>query len=114
MNVKGIRLLSGEDIIAGVTENRGTLGGVAISGFGNQIQSYILSKPAQIMIQAGAGGRPQMGLGDFIAFAKEKQIEISADKVVFVYDPVPELINAYNTTFGSGIVVATNSLTIPS
>ena len=109
MNVRGIRLLSGEDIIAGVTENRGTF-----AAFPNQIQSYILSKPAQIMIQAGAGGRPQMGLGDFIAFAKEKQIEISADKVVFVYDPVPELINAYNTTFGSGIVVPTNSLTIPS
>jgi hypothetical protein len=100
MNIKGVRLLSGEDIIANVT----LLPNVKI---------YSLEKPAQIMVQQGPGGKPQMGLGDFLPFAKEKKIEIDASKIVFLYDPIPEMVNAYNTSFGNGLVLAQSSLTIP-
>jgi len=85
-----MRLVTGEDIIGDVTTD----------GTGESI-----SKPAIIGVQQGPGGRPQLGLGDFLPFAKTKKIRIGSDKIVYFYEPMPEVFNAYNKTFGNGLVI---------
>jgi len=87
-DIKLIRLTSGEELIAKV----------------EQIDdiSYIIKKPA-ILIPAG---KDQLAFGQWLPYANvDDGIEILSQFVMFVVDPMEELINQYNSSFGSGIVV---------
>jgi len=87
-DVKLVRLTTGEELLA-KTEQIDNV-------------SYILKKPA-ILIPAG---KDQLAFGQWLPYADiEEGIEISSQFVVFVTDPVDELLNQYNSMFGSGIVV---------
>jgi|TARA_R110000824_G_C14992288_1_gene655334 hypothetical protein len=89
-DIKLIRLTSGEELIA-KTEKIDDV-------------SYILKKPA-ILIPAG---KDQLAFGQWLPYADiEEGIEIPSQFVIFVTDPMDELLNQYNTSFGSGIVIPT-------
>tara|TARA_R110000824_G_scaffold54673_1_gene150950 strand:- start:165 stop:476 length:312 start_codon:yes stop_codon:yes gene_type:complete len=82
-----VRLSTGEEIVAKVTENE---------------DSYTLKRPA-ILIPAG---RDQLAFGQWLPYADiENGIEISKKYVVFIIPPMTELANQYSSSFGSGIVV---------
>jgi len=82
-----VRLSTGEEIVAKVTEND---------------DSYTLKNPA-ILIPAG---RDQLAFGQWLPYADiENGIEINKKYVVFVIPPMTELVNQYSSSFGSGIVV---------
>ena len=89
--IKLIRLTSGEELIA-KTE---------------QIDNgYIIKKPA-ILIPAG---KDQLAFGQWLPYANiDDGVKIPSEFVVFVVDPVEELMNQYNSSFGSGIVVPPSS-----
>jgi len=85
--VKIVRLTSGEELIAKVEETD---------------TNVTLKKPA-ILIPAG---KDQLAFGQWLPYANIKNgIEISKDYVVFVIDPMNELIAQYEESFGSGLVV---------
>jgi hypothetical protein len=86
-----IRLISGEEVIADMSS----------------AESYVtLKAPASIIIQTGRDGRPSMGLADYLMFSDNKEIRISIQHILFSYAPNADIRNAYNSAFGSGIVVA--------
>jgi len=85
--VKIVRLTSGEELIAKVEETD---------------TNVTLKKPA-ILIPAG---KDQLAFGQWLPYANIKNgIEISKDYVVFVIDPMNELVAQYEESFGSGLVV---------
>ena len=85
--VEIVRLSTGEEIVAKVTENE---------------DSYTLKSPA-ILIPAG---RDQLAFGQWLPYADIADgIEINKKYVVFVVEPMTELANQYSSSFGSGIVV---------
>ena len=85
--VRIVRLSTGEEIVAKVTEND---------------DSYTLKTPA-ILIPAG---RDQLAFGQWLPYADiEDGIEINKKYVVFIVEPMTELANQYSSSFGSGIVV---------
>jgi len=90
-NILIIRLISGEEVIANISLSE---------------SSVTLKAPASIIIQAGRDGRQSMGLADYLMFADNKEIRISTQHILFSYEPNADLRNAYNSAFGSGIVVA--------
>jgi len=85
--VKIVRLTSGEELIAKVEETD---------------TNVTLKKPA-ILIPAG---KDQLAFGQWLPYADiSNGIEISKDYVVFVIDPMNELVAQYEESFGSGLVV---------
>jgi len=84
--VKMVRFISNEEIIAKITENE---------------DSIVVENAAAIMpINDG-----QLAMVPWLPHAKEKSIEITKDRVMFMFEPMTELANEYSTKFGSGLVV---------
>ena len=94
MNVKLLRLKSGEDIIADVT-------------LVDTEDTIKVKNPAVIMPmgQQQQGGQMSMGFGPWAPFAEEKEFEIPRDWLVYISTPSKDLFNSYQQMFGSGIVV---------
>jgi hypothetical protein len=89
MATKLVRLVTGENLLANVTDNGSTL---------------TLKKPAMIvMINKG-----EVGLVPWIPFAKDESVTVAADKVLYCVDPEDNTANEYSTGFGSGLVMPTN------
>jgi hypothetical protein len=93
MSIKIVRLTSGEEIICSYNED------------GDFCE---LKKPA-IIIPTGKG---QLGLMPWLAYAdlQGRPVRISNKFIVFVIDAQTELMNEYNSAFGSGLFVPTNTM----
>jgi hypothetical protein len=85
--VKLVRLTSGEEIIAKV----------------EQIDDgFVLNKPA-VLIPAG---KDQLAFGQWLPYADITDgVEIPSEFIVFIVDPMVDLLNQYSASFGSGIVI---------
>tara|TARA_Y100000034_G_scaffold99997_1_gene123088 strand:+ start:409 stop:753 length:345 start_codon:yes stop_codon:yes gene_type:complete len=88
MNTKIVRLSSGEEIICGLEKKK---------------DSYIIKKPA-ILVPVGKGN---IGLMPWLPYANfsDNTIEIADRFVMFTIDAQSDLMNEYNTAFGSGLLV---------
>ena len=94
-NIKCIRIITGEDIIADYTESNGTVK---------------LENPVRVsMVPGGANGQPNFGFLPFPLVSNDKLIEITLDKIVFVCEPAEEFLVQYNSIFGN-IIAPTQSL----
>ena len=66
--------------------------------------NYKLTKSA-ILVPAGAG---QLGLAEWLPYAKTtKGVVISKKHIMYVVEGSDDVVNKYNSTIGSGIVVPT-------
>ena len=93
MNVNLLRLKSGEDVIADVT-------------LVDTEDTIKLENPAILMPMGDPkGGQMQMGFGPWAPFSDQKEFEIPRDWLVFISTPGKDLLNQYNSMFGSGIVL---------
>lgn len=89
MAIKGMKLVTGEEIIADV-ENSGD-------------NRFKLTNPVQLRVVPPqlAGGSPSMGFVPFPPFGEQKQnVLIEPLHVVYTYDPVEDIISNYKQTFG--------------
>lgn len=89
MNIKYLKLITGEEVVASVTDNGDT---------------YSLKNPVKLVLM------PPMGLSmiGFCNFTKSEGVTIKKEHVMFVDELDDEIYNAYNQKFGSGIVLAGN------
>lgn len=91
MNIKLLRLVTGEEVIA------------ELKGENN---CYELTNPARIGLTEEG-----LGLAPLSLFSKDvKNLTISREHVVWVIDPEDSIANAYNSQFGSGIILAKSGL----
>jgi len=88
MSVRIVRLKSGEEIIADYSVSDGVA---------------CLKNPA-ILIPTGQG---QIGFMPWMMYAEleNNSVKLSSEHVLFDVAPVKELMNQYNQTIGSGLIV---------
>ena len=80
-DVKILRLVTGEDVIAKVGEND---------------QGVSLNKPFVIIPQQSAPGKPiQLMMSLYNAFGKDETITLSKEKIVFMTDPKDDILKSY-------------------
>ena len=80
-DVKILRLVTGEDVIAKVGEND---------------QGVSLNKPFVIIPTQSQPGKPvQLMMSLYNAFGKSDTITLSKDKIVFMTDPKDEILKSY-------------------
>lgn len=92
MAIKGMKLVTGEEVIADI-ENSGD-------------NRYKLTNPVQLRMVPPqiAGGAPSMGFMPFPSFGKESGVVVIEPlHVVYLYDPVEDIVSNYKSFF-SGIV----------
>jgi hypothetical protein len=85
-----VRLITGEEVIGKMTQ----------TPLGLQVV-----KPVLVAFQTPKPGEtPSLAFLPYIPLAAEEKIEFNFSAVLFVYKPVVELENQYNSTFGGGII----------
>ena len=91
MNLKLLRLRSGEDVICEVI---------------TESAEYVkIKNPAMLMPVGSQGQQMQMGMAPWMPFSEQNEFEIPRDWLVVMSDVVKDIANNYNQIFGSGIVV---------
>lgn len=92
MTVLITRLITGEEILGEVTESTES--------------SCSISNPTQIAAQPNPKtGNVDIHMAPFVPLSSQKAITISLKNVLCQYEPVVEILNKYNTMFGSGIII---------
>lgn len=101
LNVKLIRLLNGEELMAEVVSSN---------------DSKVTIKDAirvVVMPQRDPKASPSIGFAPWLEFSEDKQVELDKSHVLFMVTPIKEFINQYNSLFG-GIVTPSTKLILPS
>lgn len=94
MSVSLFKLVTGEFIISDVVNESAK-------------STVTLSNPALIGFQPSDDGNPKPFIVQFIPFGDNKKVELYPSSIVAeVSEPDQQLVNYYNSIFGSGIVVA--------
>lgn len=81
------------------------------------INKVSIKKPVQLLMvpnkNATVPGETAMAFAPFLQYTEEWEtgVPFSALDIMTVVVPARELVNHYNTTFGSGLVLPTGSLT---
>lgn len=100
MATKIVKVQTGEELIAKVTENFS----------GENIVSYTLKNPCMVVPVPTKGGGANIAVVPWMASVKQDQgITVPASYVMFTVDPATDLANEYNTAFG-GVLVPNNEL----
>ena len=99
MNIKLIRLQTGEDL----------MGDVLI----NENGDVVIENPCMVYVRPNSTGTgASIGLTRWMPYADTKKFKIDNKWIVVLTDPEADLKNEYNKAFGSGIVVAPASLKV--
>lgn len=99
MNLKIIKLVTGEDLLADVAENT--------------IATVTFKNPVRIVVVPTKDPRtPSVGFAPWGEFSSDKQFTIDKANILYIMAPIQEFINQYNTMFG-GIVAPSSKLIIP-
>ena len=99
-NLKIIRLLTGEEIIAEIVED---------------VYEKIKVKNALRIIVIPSKtdpNSPSVGFAPFMQFSDDKELTLNRNCVITMASPINEFVNQYNATFG-GLVVPKSKLITP-
>ena len=99
-NVKLIKFLGGEEIIAEVLSDSGTALSVK-----NAVRVVVI--PDKTTPQT-----PQVGLAPYLQFSDSKELTFNKALIVTTAAPLTDFINQYNSLFG-GIQLATSKIITP-
>ena len=92
LEVKLFRLNSGEEVLAKVLECVGS--------------EWVIKNPA-VLLPVGNG---KLGLAPWLPYCETDGMVLPEKAIAFVSVPKVQLVNDYNTNFGSGIVVPENEI----
>lgn len=103
-NIKLIKLLTGEDILAEVIESDDVLS-----------TELVVKNPVRVvMIPSRVDPeKPQIGLAPWAQFSDDKQFTLDKFHIITIMSPIKEMLTHYNSLFG-GIVVPQSSLILPT
>ena len=99
-NVKLIKFLGGEEVIAEVLSDSGTALSVK-----NAVRIVVI--PDRLDAKT-----PQVGLAPYLQFSDSKELTFNKALVVTTAEPLTDFINQYNSLFG-GIQLATSKIITP-
>jgi hypothetical protein len=92
MNIKLVRLVTGEDILTDFEAGDGTV------KFTNPLIVYITPPQHQ-------GQSANVGISQWVPYSASKEFTIDANKVVFVAEPAEDLAKQYDSVFGLGLIL---------
>lgn len=96
MATKIVKVQTGEELIASVTENFE----------GEKVVSYTLKNPCMVVPVPTKGGGANIAVVPWMASVKPNDgVTVPASYVMFTADPATELANEFSTAFGSGLVI---------
>ena len=95
MMVKIVRLVNNEEVIGKITEKKTT----------------VKIKNGAVIVPVGEG---RMAMVPWLPHAKDEEVELPMDKVMFIFEPLTELANEYSSKMGSGLVVPPPAANIPN
>lgn len=95
-NVKCVRLITGEDVIAEYSVSNGVV---------------TLENALRVSMVGGSNGQPNFGFMPFPLVSNDKKVEIPEDKIVFICDPAEEFLSQYNSVF-SNIITPSQGLIV--
>ena len=96
MNIKLVRLISGEDIVCELTE---------------EVDYIVITNPLMLYMQPGQqSAQPKVGLVPWMHYSQDKDFTISTDKVIVISEPVEELSRQYDSIYGAGLILPKSTL----
>jgi hypothetical protein len=97
MNVKIVKLINGEEIIAKILPSSGLI--------------VKIENPVRIVVMPNKldPKTPNVGLAPWAEFSDEKVFELDKSHVLCIMTPVKEFVNQYNSIFG-GLVLPNSGL----
>jgi len=97
MNIKIVKLINGEEIIAKVLPSSGLI--------------VKIENPVRIVVMPNKldPKTPNVGLAPWAEFSDEKVFELDKSHVLCIMTPVKEFVNQYNSIF-SGLVLPNSGL----
>jgi hypothetical protein len=100
-DIKLFHFLSGEDVLAEQVEPAG-------APTADEFGMLTLRNPCVVVMQRDPSNPDRIGiqLQPWCPFTEEKNLQVSRSHVVYIAEPVQDLVNQFNKIFGSGIVVA--------
>lgn len=96
MNLRILRLLTGEEIVGDITNESET--------------HYTIENPCALAIGMNSSGRAALNMQPMLLFSEQKIVKINKTHVMFDVSVANEIQNKYNEIYGSGIVVAKGKL----
>jgi hypothetical protein len=103
MNVKLIRLLTGEELIAEMIADNDDDNLVVIK---NPLRIIVI--PAKSTPQ-----NPTVGFAPWMEFSEDKTFELDKSHILCIMNPMREFLNQYNSAFGGIIAPTTSSIILP-
>ena len=108
MNIKLMRLSTGEDLIGDVT-------GTFTKNQGTGVKTGItVENPCIVYITQTQTGGHNVGLTRWMPYADNKTFEIDDNFIVTIAEPAADLAKQYDQVFGSGIIVPQQGIEIPT
>ena len=101
-NVKIVKLVSGEELLAEVTELASTL-------------PVTLKNPVRILVIPNKldPKTPQVGFAPWAEFSEEKTFAIDKSHILCIMTPINEFVQQYRSMFGGIIPAAQSKLIVP-
>lgn len=99
MNVKLMRLSTGEDLIGDLLTNEN--GNVVVE---NPCIVYLSQNPN--------GGPANLGMTRWMPYAENKEFTLDSKYIVTIADPVEELAKQYDGVFGAGLILPKAGLSL--
>jgi hypothetical protein len=103
MNVKLIRLLTGEELIAEmITDN-------------DDDNLVVIKNPLRILVipAKSTPQNPTVGFAPWMEFSEDKTFELDKSHILCIMNPMREFLNQYNSAFGGIITPTTSSIILP-
>jgi hypothetical protein len=99
MATKIVKVMTGEEIIAMITENFE----------GDKVVSYTLKNPCMVVPVPSKGGGTNIAVVPWMASVKDTKVTVPASYVMFTADPATDLANEFNGAFNGLVVPSTGS-----
>ena len=100
-NLKIIRMLTGEEIIAEIVVDSG--------------EKLSIKNPLRIVVMPNKADpqQPTVGLAPFMQFSEEKELTLNKNHVTFTATPINEFVNQYTAMFGGLVVPPASKILTP-
>jgi hypothetical protein len=99
-NLKIVRMLTGEELIAEVLEDN------------KEVLKVKNALRIVVMPSKTDPSAPTVGLAPYLQFSEDKELTLNKNCVITTASPIKEFVNQYNSAFG-GLVVPNSKLITP-
>lgn len=103
MNVKLIRFITGEEIIAEIIIDD------------DQTNKIVIKNPLRVLVipAKSTPQNPTVGFAPWAEFSDDKKFELDKSSILCIMNPVKEFVNQYNATFGGILTPSTSGIILP-